>query len=819
MKRHCEQKGRIKCLGEAICQLYCRAINAVRLLRFARNDVYILLFLLFSLSTHATIITVKQDGSGNFTTIQAGINAAAGGDTVLVWPGTYFENIDYLSKNITIASLFLTSGSDYYINTTIIDGAYNGSCVYISDITGSNATLCGFTIQHGSGYSFLKQGGGLYIEASYFNIINCIIKNNISRSGGGIYAKESELFLKGSLIKSNRALYQTGGILINYGTVIYLDTIFLNSIYLNDGPMGCDFAKSASCPEIKLVLDTGTVQNPDKYFYNSYNSLGYPVEDITWQISNTMVTQINSDLFVNPDGNNENSGLSPLEPLQTIAFAFKRIITDTINPKTIYLSDGIYSPGTNNEIFPVTQRGFVSIKGSSMDNTIIDAEYLYPLYYSYINKNITIENIQFKRGLDNQTPYGGYGGLVLGENDSVTLNNIIINESKGGIYSALFTVRSVFTISNSFIQNNIGGYPVAIFNTNAIPRKVEISNSTVSHNVPGQTYYEYGHGGGVGFGGSYSYPNATIGSLINVLIEENIYSGEPATTNFGICGLSCSENAIVHVINSTIGNNIVTNPVPSGQVYATEGAEINFYNSIVYGTEDYEIFLGDGTPTSDIATVNITNTDVKGGEENIQNWNNIHELNWLDGNIDENPLWTGLGDDPYSLQPGSPCINAGVPMYVEGMDYPYIKEENNKYILYMLGGDTVTLPATDLAGNPRISGDRIDMGAYEWQDTATIVEGFKVQSSGLNVYPNPFVSNTFISFTTSDNHYLTLEVINLSGERMRTIAVSRFPAGNYRLVWDGKDDSGFDVKPGYYLVTVYVDGRIAGSEKVMKMKK
>jgi hypothetical protein len=783
------------------------------------NPLIIIPFLvLLSPLAIATIITVKQDGSGNFTTIQAGINAAATSDTVLVWPGIYLENVDYNSKNITVASLYLTTQNDNYIHTTIIDGNNNGSCVTIINCNEINSTLCGFTIQHGSGYSLLKQGGGLYIEASYFNIINCIIKNNISRSGGGIYAKESELFLKGSLIKSNRALYQTGGILINYGTVIYLDTIFLNSIYLNDGPMGCDFAKSASCPEIKLVLDTGTVQNPDKYFYNSYNSLGYPVGDITWQISNAKVTQINSDLYVNPNGNNANSGLSPIEPLQTIAFAFKRIVPDSINPKTIYLSDGIYSPGTNNEIFPVIQRGYVSIKGSDMNNTIIDAEYLYPLYYSYINKNFTIENIQFKRGLDNQTPYGGYGGLVLGENDSVTINNIIINESKGGYYSALFTVRSVFTISNSLIQNNIGGYPVAIFNTNAIPRKAQIFNSKVSHNGPGQTFYEYGHGGGIGFGGSYSYPNATNGSLINVLIEENIYSGEPASTNFGICGLSCSENAIVNVINSTLANNIVTNTIPSGQVYATEGAEINFYNSIVYGAEDYEIFLGDGTPTSDIATVNITNTDVKGGEANIQNWNNIHELNWLDGNIDENPLWTSLGDDPYSLQPGSPCIDSGLPMYEEGMDYPYIKEENNKYILYMLDGDTVTLPATDLAGNPRISGGRIDMGAYEWQDTITSVDLLPQSSvSELSVSPNPFTSNLFISFKTTHQQFITIKVLNLQGQLINTITENNYPAGSYRLVWDGHDDSGFPLHSGTCLICLYSGGTLQSVIKANKI--
>ncbi len=301
------------------------------------------------------------------------------------------------------------------------------------------------------------------------------------------------------------------------------------------------------------------------------------------------------------------------------------------------------------------------------------------------------------------------------------------------------------------------------------------------------------------------------------MINENTYTGENGE-NFGISGITCTTNVHLDLINTTVANNIVTNPVPSGQVYATEGAEINFYNSIVYGTEDYEIFLGDGTPTSDIATINISNTDVKGGEENIQNWNNIHILNWLDGNIDENPQWTGSGEFPYSLQPGSPCINAGTPMYEEGMDYPYIKEEGEKYVLYMLGGDTVTLPATDLAGNPRISGGRIDMGAYEWQDTTTGIPNaeYRMKKAELVVYPNPFKSNVFVSFSTEQEYEVLLEVIDMKGKVIRTIASNRFPAGDYRLVWDGKDDSGFEIKTGTYLVCLYQDEKLAGCKKVMK---
>ena len=49
------------------------------------------------------IIEVKQDGTGDYTTIQEAIPAAGPNDTVLAYPGVYQENIDFLGKNIIVA--------------------------------------------------------------------------------------------------------------------------------------------------------------------------------------------------------------------------------------------------------------------------------------------------------------------------------------------------------------------------------------------------------------------------------------------------------------------------------------------------------------------------------------------------------------------------------------------------------------------------------------------------------------------------------------------------------------------------------------------
>jgi hypothetical protein len=89
-----------------------------------KPKLFLFLFVLIcaNLWLDAIIWEIKQDGTGNFITIQEGINASADSDTVLVYPGTYYENLDMTGKNITLTSLEMTTSDPQYIDSTIIDG-------------------------------------------------------------------------------------------------------------------------------------------------------------------------------------------------------------------------------------------------------------------------------------------------------------------------------------------------------------------------------------------------------------------------------------------------------------------------------------------------------------------------------------------------------------------------------------------------------------------------------------------------------------------------------------------------------------------------
>ncbi len=57
--------------------------------------IFCILCLITTFSLFSITITVKQNGSGDFSTIQSAIVASVNNDTVLVYPGTYIENVDF----------------------------------------------------------------------------------------------------------------------------------------------------------------------------------------------------------------------------------------------------------------------------------------------------------------------------------------------------------------------------------------------------------------------------------------------------------------------------------------------------------------------------------------------------------------------------------------------------------------------------------------------------------------------------------------------------------------------------------------------------
>src|SRR5258708_317214 len=187
-----------------------------------------ILFLLLSVTAagYAAVIHVPADQP----TIQAAINAAQNGDTVLVAPGTYFENINFSGKAIRV-----TSSASYAL--TIIDGIFTYGQSVVTFDTGEklSSVLDGFTIQHGSGLDF---GGGVYVYYASPTISRNLIQNNSAGpGGGGIGLNFSSALVRNNVI-SNNTLTLAGG---NGGGIVMVvgaPHIIANPIGNNTAPIG-----------------------------------------------------------------------------------------------------------------------------------------------------------------------------------------------------------------------------------------------------------------------------------------------------------------------------------------------------------------------------------------------------------------------------------------------------------------------------------------------------------------------------------------------------------------------------------------------------
>jgi predicted outer membrane repeat protein len=517
----------------------------------------------------ATVINIPTD----YSTIQAGIDSALVGDTVLVQPGRYVENINFNGQNIVVGSLFLTTNDTSFISQTVIDGDSSGSVVTFDSGEDTTAVLCGFTIVNGTGtenisYGTIK-GGGIYCESSNPRLYDLVILDNSAFSGGGIYvinsntvlerlivigntgaglqAEDSNLRLsnihirnndgsgiqcyrtnaivRNGLISNNRSNPWGGGIscslssgmtLVNttiknnsatssgggiwcYESLVQFDEGDRCNIYLNNAPTGSDISTYNS-PVIHVVVDTFTVLNPTERYAS-------PLDGMTFDIRYAKLGPVYADLYVAPQGSNDNSGLTVDEPLKTINFALKKIQADSLQSHTIFIAEGHYSPSTNGEIFPIPMKSYVSLLGYSEGTTILDAEASAGVIHCADVVEASIEHITVQNGVER--------GLSIINSDPDIANVTIQHNSAGSGGGVLIHYYSNPTLMNVTIRDNLSY-------------------------IEGQSGHSVG-GGGVLIR-AYSRP-----ILNNVTVEGN-------TAQRG-GGIRCDESSSPQIINSIIRDN------------------------------------------------------------------------------------------------------------------------------------------------------------------------------------------------------------------------------------------------------------------------
>ena len=400
-----------------------------------------------------------------------------------------------------------------------------------------------------------------------------------------------------------------------------------------------------------------------------------------------------------------------------------------------------------------------------------------------LNAELNIRNSNICRNLainydDNST----YGGAIYLENSYLVLSNCIISRSYvfggvatwGGAGAGMYLINSSCEIFDCEIYGNYSiwdegpsfGGGLCAYNS-----QLDINNTIIRDNEMDI--------------GSALYLEDSEATIYNSLIYNNHDFDEWA-------GSVSSSSSVIEIVNTTICNN-------EAYGFSCMGF-IDIINSVFINNEYGQIRISGGYQGC-YTTANILYSTIEDGIDGvtivgIPGW---VTFNWLEGNIEDDPLFIDPENGNYHFLSNSPCINAGTP-------------------------DTtgLNLPEYDLDGNPRIYEDRIDMGCYEWQGTEADYIQLPMISYQLSNYPNPFNPETKISFSmtgSEDNKQkVSISVFNIRGQKVKTLIDKTMIPGRYSVIWDSKDQNGKPVSSGIYFYQLEVDGKMIKSRKMLLLK-
>ncbi len=215
----------------------------------------------------------------NYATIQAAIDGVANGDTIMVRPGTYQENL-YISKPLDLIS---TDGPE----VTVIDGGAKGRVIYYYGDP-AYGTLDGFTITNGKAYS----GAGIFLYRTDPVISNCIITGNYANNGAGIYAYYGAVTrVYDTEISDNHATYYGGGAYTLIGVVFAYRTVWSNNTAGYGGGAG---AAIYYCSTIG-VTDSYVVDNYAERFGGAMYAQGSSCGAYVWANNSVIAGNVSEE--------------------------------------------------------------------------------------------------------------------------------------------------------------------------------------------------------------------------------------------------------------------------------------------------------------------------------------------------------------------------------------------------------------------------------------------------------------------------------------------------------------------------------------------
>ncbi len=417
--------------------------------------------------------------------IQAGINAAANGDTVLVAESLYYENIYFKGKAITVASYFLLDSDSVHIDSTIINGSQpsnpdRGSVVSFFSGEDTTSVLCGFTITGGNGTisGDSRVGGGIYCYASGARIMhNKVINNSIRYSnlarGGGIgtfpFGNNFYTIIEKNLIEADSCFAvnegaQGGGIYMPRGRI---DSNIIRGNYCHGGDHGLGggiHAASDVGVERQLYITNNIIEN-NEVLSDAEGGYGGGIDIyggiVVYILNNTLKNNQASDPIAPVGG-----GMRLRYPKAPSIIQGNTIIENFVS--TLGSAGGIAIIETQG--LSITDNKFER-NSSGFGGGIYDGRSLETL----IQENEFINNTADSSG----------GGLYIGESNNSTIGKNIFQGNAAKYGGGMLTFNGNYSITNNIIVENEAQWGGGIFGIEYPPQiyQTQIINNTLTENI------------------------------------------------------------------------------------------------------------------------------------------------------------------------------------------------------------------------------------------------------------------------------------------------------------------------------------------------
>lgn len=324
----------------------------------------------------ARTITVPDD----YPTIQAAVNAASPGDSIIVRSGTYTENVKVNKDHLTMES---ESGA----NSTIVQAPnFNGD---VFEVTANNVNIIGFMIRG----AVTAPYSGINVKSSWTNITNNIISNNYW--GIDVYSSQHNS-IAGNIVSNNG-----NGIFISYSD---FNDIINNKVFYNNAS---GIWLSAS-PNNKVENNAATNNTLEGILLQAsdYNAVVGNVVSNSSQDGIRLENSTNNSIINNTATNQRVDGI---------------LLVDLSNNNTI---GGNNISGSGDFGIDLTESSFNEITQNSLSNNKFNVYLMGASNNTIVDNSVTRGNWGiWVRGLTYQNT-----GIVVGSGDNRIYHNSFVND-------------------------------------------------------------------------------------------------------------------------------------------------------------------------------------------------------------------------------------------------------------------------------------------------------------------------------------------------------------------------------------------------------